>query len=55
MSYRKVIREERDRAVYQQQKLKKKIIDSIIILVAISGSLWALIATVGFMLSLGGK
>jgi hypothetical protein len=39
MTYRKVIREERDRAVYKQQKARKKIIDSIIILsVAVGGS-----------------
>jgi len=55
MTYRKVIREERDRAVYRQQKARKKIIDSVIILVAICGSLWALIAAVDFMISLGAK
>ena len=55
MTYRKVIREERDRAVYRQQKARKKIIDSVIILVAIGGSLWALIAAVDFMISLGAK
>ena len=53
MMYRKAIREERERAVYKQQKTRKKIIDSIIILVVISGSLWALIASINFMLSLG--
>jgi len=55
MSYRKAIREERDRAVYKQQKARKKIIDSIIIVVAVGGSLWALIAAVSFMISLGAK
>ena len=55
MSYRKAIREERENAVYKQQKARKKIIDSIIILIAVGGSLWALIAAVGFMISLGAK
>jgi len=55
MTYRKAIREERERAVYKQQKARKKIIDSIIILIAVGGSLWALIAAVGFMISLGAK
>lgn len=55
MSYRKAIREERERAVYKQQKARKKIIDSIIILIAVGGSLWALIATVSWMISLGAK
>ena len=55
MSYRKAIREERDKAVYKQQKARKKIIDSIIIVVAVGGSLWALIAAVSFMISLGAK
>ena len=55
MSYRKAIREERENAVYRQQKARKKIIDSVIILIAVGGSLWALIAAVGFMISLGAK
>jgi len=53
MTYRKVIREERERAVYKQQKARKKIIDNIIILSVVSVSLWALIAAINFMLSLG--
>ena len=53
MTYRKVIREERERAVYKQQKARKKIIDSIIILSVVGASLWALIASINFMLSLG--
>jgi len=53
MTYRKVIREERERAVYKQQKARKKIIDSIIILSVVSGCIWALIASINFMLSLG--
>ena len=55
MSYRKAIREERERAVYKLQKARKKIIDSVIILIAVSGRLWALIATVSWMISLGAK
>ena len=55
MTFRKEIRKQRDEAVYKQQKLRRKIVDSIIIMVAVGGSLWALIVAVGFMISLGAK
>ena len=53
MKIRREIREQREKAVYRQQKRRKQIIDSIVILGVLGGSLWALVASISFMFSLG--
>lgn len=53
MQFRKQIREERDKAVYAQQRKKKQIVDGIIITLVIGLSLGALISAINWMLSLG--
>lgn len=55
MQFRKQIREERDKAVYAQQRRKKKLLDGIIIILVIGASLGALISAVSWMLSLGAE
>lgn len=55
MTYRKAIREQREEAVYAQQRKKKKIIDGIIITLVIGASFGALIGAINWMLSLGAK
>ncbi len=55
MQFRKQIREERDKAVYAQQRRKKKLLDGIIIILVIGASFGALISAISWMLSLGAK
>jgi hypothetical protein len=55
MQFRKDIRQQRDKAVYAQQRRRKQIIDGIIITLVIVIGFGALYGVVNWMLSLGAK